>query len=74
MKRLINEKYESYNDEGGAFDEELYKTLDPIIKKWVKNGFSTIDMEYIGTQVVSIICTYERTKVAMEIKKKERII
>ena len=70
MKTLFN-KYEAYNNKGGEFQDELQKVIDPIMEKWVRKGYSTLNMENIAMSVVSMSLCVERMKRGLKLHKAE---
>ena len=46
MKKFFNEN-EDYGDAALAFENEVYDALIPIMEKFVKNGYSTRDIQSI---------------------------
>jgi hypothetical protein len=71
-KRLIDEKWESYNSVGNEFRREIGGTMALIFKKYVKKGYSIIDMEKIGMDEISILCGVLRLTRNCNLRKKER--
>ena len=71
MKRLINEEYDSYNDCANQVDKEIRDAVEPIIKKWMKEGYSSVDIEFVATNTISLICIFERAYGCIESKKRK---
>lgn len=73
MKRLIDEKYESYNKLGSDVDEQFHKLIRQFIKDKVQTeNISAIDLEYVLTSAVAMECIYQRAYRACNIRIKER--
>ena len=53
-KRLIDEKWESYNKEGIDLDEQLLKVVSPILEDFIGKGFSSTDMELIAINTIQL--------------------
>ena len=51
MKRLYTDEYEVHTDDGNEFCREVEKSLYPIVKKWVDNGYSV--REILSSLVMS---------------------
>jgi hypothetical protein len=71
-KRLYKEDYESLNNQGIEFDSEIHKAIAPIIERWVKDGYSTIDIEMAMMSTVTYFMAAERVGRAMVLKRKRR--
>jgi hypothetical protein len=58
-KRLINEKWESYNNAGLQFANEVSIILEPVIDKFITEGYSIFDMEKITYDQIALIMIYK---------------
>jgi hypothetical protein len=71
-KKFYKDDYESLNDVGNQVDKEIYDALEPIIKKWVDAGYSTIELESLIGGTVSYIVLSNRLSRACNLSKSKR--
>ena len=71
-KKLIDEKWESYNKDGMALDEELLKACGTILEKYIEKGFSSTDIELLAINTVQLKMIGLRAIRAMKLRKEER--
>jgi len=70
MKTLFHPKWFSYNKKASELDEEVRKVMEPIIGKWLDDGYSPRDIEsVIHTTIDIAICSkhmYRNSKLIQE--------
>lgn len=69
-KKLIDEKFESYNPDGIRFDDEVLKALEPILEKYIDEGFSSTEIELIAINTIQLKLIGLRAVRAIQLKKK----
>jgi hypothetical protein len=58
-KRLIDEKWESYNDAGLRFANEINAIVEPVIDKFIAEGYSIFDMDKIAYDQIALMMIYK---------------
>jgi hypothetical protein len=72
-KKLYREDYESLNDQGVQFDFEIHEAITPIIERWIKDGYSTLDLESVMMSTIDCLMAAERVTRAISLKRKRRL-
>jgi len=58
-KRLIDEEWESYNDAGLRFANEINAIVEPVIDKFIAEGYSIFDMDKIAYDQIALMMIYK---------------
>jgi hypothetical protein len=71
-KTLFHPKWHSYNKKASELDEEVRKAIEPIIEKWIDDGYSPREMESIMMSTMSMAICVKHMYRNGELLKKER--
>jgi hypothetical protein len=72
MKKLFHPKWHSYNEKASELDEEVRKVMEPIIDKWLNDGYSPRDIESIIHSAVDMTICFKHMYRNAELMKAER--
>jgi len=71
VKSLFN-RYEAYNEVGRLVSNELQAAIDPVMKKWAKEGYKVNDIKSIASDNVFVSAAIIRMEKGARLAKQER--
>jgi hypothetical protein len=60
MKRLLHSEHEGYTPEADDFVKEVHEVLVPLVKKWVRKDYATVDLRIILFDQIDAAILFER--------------
>jgi hypothetical protein len=69
-KKLFDNEFETYNEQGLQLNDEINSVINPIISKWMDDGYSAEDVQSII--INNVIIKIAEQKIVRGINKRKK--